>query len=123
MNAGLAGKARTRPMASFSVSMAWGFAALSKPMWLSLIWRNVKPFERPPAPRQAKQPDRFWHAARYRPKHAGSRPDHAFERMTAADAVVVMFVIRHLLSLSARPKLALQKVNSGSGPFIPEMDD
>ena len=68
-------------------------------------------------------PTDFGTPADYRPQHAGSGPDHAFERVPAADAVVVMFVIRHLLSLSARPKLALQKVDSGSGPFIPEMDD
>ena len=64
----------------------------------------------------AEQPDRLRHAGRYRPKHSGSRPDHAFECVPAADAVVVMFVIRHLLSLSESPKLALQKVELTERP-------
>ena len=57
----------------------------------------------------AEQPDRFRHAGRYRPKHSGSRPDHAFECVPPADAVVVMFMIRHRLSLSVSPKLGASK--------------
>src|ERR1700692_4616468 len=40
---GLTGIAFTMAMASRSVPSASGFAALSKPIWLSLICRNVKP--------------------------------------------------------------------------------
>ena len=86
MNAGFAGNALTRSMASFSVSIACGLAALSKPMWLSEICRNVKPVAAA-CGGAVEQAERLWHAARYRPKHACARPEHAFERMTAADAV------------------------------------
>ena len=43
MKAGLAGSALTRPIASSSVPLALGLAGLSKPIWLSLICRKVKP--------------------------------------------------------------------------------
>jgi hypothetical protein len=44
MKAGLAGNALMRPIASSSVPLAFGLAGLSKPIWLSLICRKVKPF-------------------------------------------------------------------------------
>jgi hypothetical protein len=44
MNAGLLGSAFTLAMASCSVPSAFGFAALSKPTWLSEICRNVNEF-------------------------------------------------------------------------------
>src|SRR5580693_969699 len=43
MKAGFFGSALTLPMASSSVPSALGLAGLSKPMWLSLICRNVRP--------------------------------------------------------------------------------
>src|SRR5262245_13318562 len=43
MNDGLTASAFTRPMASSSVPLTLGLAGLSKPMWLSLICRKVRP--------------------------------------------------------------------------------
>jgi len=43
------GNALTLPIASLSVSMACGLAALSKPIWLSEICRKVKPWAWGPA--------------------------------------------------------------------------
>ena len=45
MNAGFCGNALTLVMASSSVPSAFGLAGLSKPTWLSLICRNVKPLD------------------------------------------------------------------------------
>src|ERR1700719_4083755 len=43
INDGLTGMALIRPTASSSVPSAFGLAGLSKPTWLSLICRNVRP--------------------------------------------------------------------------------
>ena len=43
MNLGLVGSAFTLAIASSSVPAALGLAGLSKPMWLSLICRKVRP--------------------------------------------------------------------------------
>src|ERR1700736_6821359 len=45
MKDGLTGIAFTTATASRNVPSASGFAALSKPIWLSLICRNVKPLD------------------------------------------------------------------------------
>ena len=44
MKAGFCGIAWMRAIASSSVPLAFGLAGLSKPIWLSLICRKVKPF-------------------------------------------------------------------------------
>jgi hypothetical protein len=44
MKDGLTDSDFTRAMHSSSVPLTLGLAGLSKPMWLSLIWRKVKPF-------------------------------------------------------------------------------
>ena len=41
--AGLTGSVLMRAIASSSVPLALGLAGLSKPIWLSLICRNVRP--------------------------------------------------------------------------------
>src|SRR6266481_5548692 len=43
MKAGFCGNAPILAMASSSVAIGLGFAGALKPMWLSEIWRNVKP--------------------------------------------------------------------------------
>ena len=43
MKAGFFGMVLMRPIASSSVPLAFGLAGLSKPIWLSLICRNVRP--------------------------------------------------------------------------------
>jgi hypothetical protein len=69
MNEGLTGNAFTRSIASSSVPLAFGLAGFSKPMWLSLICRKVKPF------------------------CSAARPSHAFQYLAAAGAVVVIVVL------------------------------
>jgi hypothetical protein len=64
MNAGFCVSALTLAMASSSVPSAFGLAGLSKPTWLSLICRKLKPF--------------------------GADPGHAFQHFAPIDAVVAI---------------------------------
>ena len=93
----------TLAIASFSVSIACGLAALSKPIWLSDICRKVKPLDIAcAASASPSRLERDRHAARQRPQDAGAGPDHAFERMAAADAVAscIVVVVGHIGLLS-----------------------
>ena len=89
MKAGLAGSALTLPIASSSVPSAFGLAGLSKPTWLSLICRKVRPLG---SLRHglADEAERARHAAGDGPQHAGAGPGHAFQHLAAADAVMFL---------------------------------
>ena len=122
INAGFCGSALTWSMASLSVSMACGLAGLSKPTWLSEICRNVKPAAAASAAASApsRSPSDFGTPALTRPEHTGTRPNHAFERVPPADAVVVMIVMCHSFSLSKSPEFgASERETLWTGRFIP----
>ena len=102
MNEGLSGNAFTRPIASSNVPLALGLAGLSKPMWLSLICRKVKPFCFA-ATASSMIPSEVVYTAGNSPKHASARPGHAFEYLTAVQAVIAVChrrVIRNWLTFT-----------------------
>ena len=89
MKAGFFGSALTLAMASSSVPSAFGLAGLSKPTWLSLICRKVRP-RASCALRLAHEAQRMRHAAGNGPQHAGADPGHAFQYFAPVDAVVAI---------------------------------
>ena len=89
MKAGFFGSALTLAMASSSVPSAFGLAGLSKPTWLSLICRKVRPCASC-ACRLADDAERVGNAAGNGPQHAGSDPGHAFQDFAPADAVIAI---------------------------------
>jgi hypothetical protein len=81
------GSALILAIASSRVPSAFGLAGLSKPTWLSLICRKVRPAGFLGGLRLADQAQRVGNAAGNGPEHAGACPGHAFENLAPADAV------------------------------------
>ena len=81
MKAGRTGRALTLAIASSSVPLALGLAGLSKPIWLSLSWRNVRPAGS--AAGSAVQALRAGNAAAHRIGRARACPGHAFRHPAA----------------------------------------
>ena len=73
--------------------MAFGLAGLSKPTWLSLIWRKVSPAGCGGLCCEPTSAQRAGHAAGNGPQHAGARPGHAFQHPAAADARGIVIVV------------------------------
>ena len=85
--AGRSGRALIRSIASCNVAVTSLFGSLLKPMWLSLIWTNVKS---PAGGPEGVLPDRTapQDAAADGPGEPGAGPGHALEEPAAVDAVV-----------------------------------
>src|ERR1700745_887924 len=103
MTSGLSGKALILSIATRSVAVTSGFAGLSKPMWVSLIWTKVKspPFAPSFFEPLGKTPPQG-HACAQSPNQAGPRPCHTLQESAAVDTVIVeivQFLIDQLLVL------------------------
>ena len=91
-----------RPIASSSVPLALGLAGFVE-AHVAVADLQEGQARRFRSHRLIDQPERAGHAAGNRPEQAGARPGHAFQYLTAADAVsfIVMVVSAHdKLSLS-----------------------
>src|ERR1700751_1112084 len=92
MKDGFIGIALTLLIASSSVPSAFGLAGLSKPTWLSLIFRKDRPAGSG-AVAGSNRPNRMRHSSRNGPEYAGAGPGHALQPLAAADAGLVVIVV------------------------------
>ena len=93
-NSGGVGSALILSTAAFSVAATSGFAALLKPMWLSLICTKLNSpfmFARVHL-RKTAHAVRLQNAALHHAERARPRPGHALQKAAAIDSIVVVIV-------------------------------
>src|SRR4051812_34665078 len=81
-----------RLTASWKVPVTFVFGGLLNPMWLSLIWTNVKSWPAEPDGLSAAKDFGPENAATHGIDNAGANPAHALEESASVDAVLKLIV-------------------------------